>query len=114
MIVLTLAFVGCGGSGADESEPTGDESAAAASEGTLVAVQNGVGQATEAQIAAYPLDTCVVSGESLGSMGEPVDYFVEGELVRLCCDQCIDQVKEEPQKFLAKVAEASAGSSDTE
>lgn len=51
----------------------------------------------------YPLDTCVVSGEKLGSMGEPVDVVVGNRLVRLCCAGCEDQVRAEPDKYIEKL-----------
>ena len=37
---------------------------------------------------SYPLKTCVVSGEELGSMGEAVSYEHEGTVIRVCCDHC--------------------------
>ena len=39
----------------------------------------------KAQRASYPLRTCPVSGEELGSMGEPIDLLYGTRLVRLCC-----------------------------
>lgn len=54
----------------------------------------------------YPLDTCVVSGEKLGGMGEPVDYVYKNRLVRLCCSGCIDPFKKDPAKYLAKLNQA--------
>lgn len=51
----------------------------------------------------YPLSTCVVSGEKLGSMGEPYVFEYEGKKVKLCCDGCEDDFKKEPAKYLAKI-----------
>ena len=62
--------------------------------------------ASAAEIAAYPLTTCVVSGEELGSMGDPIDFMHDGKLIRLCCKGCIPDVKEDPDKFLAMLADA--------
>ena len=68
--------------------------------------------ATTAQT-AYPLDTCVVSGDKLdGDMGKPVDYIykVDGEpdrLVRLCCKMCIPKFKKDPAKYLKLIDEAA-------
>lgn len=53
--------------------------------------------------AAYPIDTCVVSGEKLGSMGEPVVLEHEGTTVKFCCKGCIDDFNAEPAKFIAKL-----------
>ncbi len=56
----------------------------------------------------YPLDTCVISGEKLGEgdMGEPIDYVVNGRLVRLCCKGCVRKVKADPAAAIAKVDRA--------
>jgi len=60
---------------------------------------------------AYPLDTCVVSGEKLGEMGTPIDYIYKQEgqpdrLVRFCCKGCLKDFKKDPAKFLAKIDQA--------
>lgn len=62
--------------------------------------------------AAYPLKTCLVSDEALGSMGDATGYVhrVAGQpdrVVFFCCDGCIDDFKKEPAKFLAKVDAAA-------
>ena len=51
----------------------------------------------------YPLEVCVVSGEQLGSMGEPVVYDHEGTTVKFCCKACIKDFKENPAPYLAKL-----------
>jgi len=51
----------------------------------------------------YPIKTCIVSGEALGSMGEPFKYVHEGTTVKFCCEGCLDEFKENPTKFLAKL-----------
>jgi hypothetical protein len=51
----------------------------------------------------YPLTTCVVSGEALGSMGDPVVLTHEGREVRLCCDSCIPKFNADPAKYLEKL-----------
>ncbi len=51
----------------------------------------------------YPLTTCVVSGEELGSMGEPLVFEYEGQEVQFCCAGCVDDFKKSPANFLAKV-----------
>ena len=59
-----------------------------------------------AQKAAYPLENCVVGGESLGSMGDPVEYVHEGRLVKFCCEGCIDDFKKDSTKYLAQLDQA--------
>ena len=63
--------------------------------------------------ASYPLKTCLVSDESLGSMGEAVGYVHReagkpDRVVFVCCEGCIDDFKKEPAKFLKKVDDAAA------
>lgn len=65
-------------------------------------------------LAAYPLKTCVVSGESLdgGEMGKPVNYIHKesgkpDRLVRFCCGGCIKDFKKNPAKYLKKIDEAA-------
>jgi hypothetical protein len=61
---------------------------------------------TAEQLAAakpYPLDTCLVAGEKLGEMGEPMVLVVGNQQVKLCCDACLPDLKENPAKFLAKL-----------
>jgi len=69
--------------------------------------------------AAYPLDTCVVSGDKLegGEMGDPVDFVYKQDgkpdrLVRFCCKNCIKDFKKDPAKFLKKIDDAAAAKGD--
>jgi YHS domain-containing protein len=54
----------------------------------------------------YPLTTCVVSGDKLGEMGDPVAYTYDGTEVQFCCPHCIDDFKKDPEKYLAQVRAA--------
>ncbi|GEM_PF-5223302 len=54
---------------------------------------------------AYTAETCVVSGEELGGMGEPVVALIGDQQVKLCCDHCVPDLKKNPAKFLTKVGE---------
>ena len=53
----------------------------------------------------WPLDTCAVSGEKLGSMGDAIVYDHDGRDVRFCCKACIGTFKKDPAKYL-KTADA--------
>lgn len=57
---------------------------------------------------SYPLQTCVISGEKLGSMGDPVKVTHEGTEVQLCCKNCIEDFKKDPAKYVKMVKEAAA------
>jgi len=59
----------------------------------------------------YPLKTCVISKEDLGTMGEPTDliYRAEGSpdrLVRFCCESCIKDFKKDPAAALKRIDDA--------
>ncbi|MHC4081076.1 MAG: hypothetical protein ACYSU2_07115 [Planctomycetota bacterium] len=54
----------------------------------------------EQQLPYYPVTTCVVSGEPLGSMGEPVNYVHNNRLMRLCCKGCLRALKNDPTAYL--------------
>ena len=51
----------------------------------------------------YPMTTCVVSGEPLGSMGEPVVIEHKGTTVKFCCDSCLPKFNKDPESYVAKV-----------
>ncbi len=51
----------------------------------------------------YPLDTCLVSGEKLGEMGEPYVIDHQGQQIKFCCKSCLPKFEKEPAKYLAKL-----------
>lgn len=51
----------------------------------------------------YALDTCVVSGAALGSMGDPVELVAGTKLVRFCCDSCLPKFRKNPSEYLSKL-----------
>jgi hypothetical protein len=51
----------------------------------------------------YPLKTCIVSGEELGSMGKPVSKVHEGQEVKFCCKSCIKKFDKDPTGHLKKI-----------
>jgi hypothetical protein len=53
----------------------------------------------------YPLDVCVVSGEELGSMGEPVVIVHEGRQIKFCCAECLPSFNKDPEKYLSKLSQ---------
>jgi hypothetical protein len=70
-------------------------------------------QPVDAKSGAYPLTTCVVSGDKLGDMGEPFAYVHKQEgkpdrTVLLCCKGCVKDFQKEPAKYLKLLDEAAA------
>jgi YHS domain-containing protein len=50
-------------------------------------------------------EVCPVSGEPLGSMGSPYKVTIQGQEVVLCCPGCETKIKNNPEKYLAKLSE---------
>lgn len=59
--------------------------------------------ATPAQDGA---NACPVSGEKLGSMGQPFVFTHAGQEVQLCCKACKSDFEAEPTKYLTPAAES--------
>lgn len=60
----------------------------------------------------YP-GMCFVSDDKLGEHGDPQDYIyrVAGKpdrLIRFCCNDCVKDFKENPDKFLKMIDQAKA------
>lgn len=68
---------------------------------------NTAASVTETSAKPYPLDTCIVSGEKLGSMGEPIIINHEGQEIKFCCDSCVPKFKKDPTKYLTKLNQAN-------
>lgn len=62
---------------------------------------------------SYPIDYCIVSGEKLGSMGDTIETTVQGRTVKLCCQMCKSKLNRDPEKYLAALDAAIAGSTDS-
>jgi hypothetical protein len=62
----------------------------------------------DAKAKAYPLDTCVVSGEKLGEMGDPFVFTHEGQEIKLCCKSCKKKFDKSPETYLKKLKDAPA------
>jgi hypothetical protein len=103
-VCLTLvAAVGCKKteeSSQSEAAPAVVQDASAASEPA----------AEKAVAAAGAVQTvCPVSGEELGSMGDPIIVTHAGQSVQLCCKSCVKTFNADPEKYLAKLNDPHAG-----
>jgi hypothetical protein len=70
------------------------------------------GQPSAAELAKakpYPLDWCVVSGETLGEMGTPVVKVYQGREVKFCCKNCVHDFEADMPRYLARLDSAAAG-----
>lgn len=64
----------------------------------------GASTAASGAVKPYALDVCIVSGEKLGSMGDPIVLVHQGQEVKFCCKSCKPDFEKEPAKFLTKLA----------
>lgn len=62
-----------------------------------------------AQVKPYPVDWCIVTGEKLGSMGDPITKNYQGQEVKFCCKYCIPEFEKTPATFLAMIDSAATG-----
>lgn len=70
--------------------------------------QCGSGGQGRTEEGSYPLKVCVVSGENLGSMGEPVEIDYQGTRVLLCCQGCAEKFQAEPEKYVTPLRPAGS------
>ena len=59
--------------------------------------------ALKAGVKAYPLDTCIVSDEKLGEMGDPVIKIYGDQEIKFCCKSCIKKFEKDQAKYLKKL-----------
>lgn len=61
---------------------------------------------TDPNAKPYPLKTCIVSNQELGSMGEPPRFTYKGQEIKLCCKGCEKKFHADADKYLEKIAAA--------
>ena len=60
---------------------------------------------TSATTKAYPLKTCLVTGEGFDH-GTPYTFVHEGQEIKLCCKDCQKDFAGNPAKYLSKLSPA--------
>lgn len=63
----------------------------------------GGGPTSPTGVKAYPLDTCIVTDNDLGSMGDEQRIVYKGQEIKFCCEPCVDKFRKNPEKFLQKI-----------
>ena len=71
--------------------------------GVLAVVANPTAEQLEGT-KPYLLETCATSDEKLGGMGEPLLLLIGDQQIKLCCEDCLPDVKADPAKILAGIA----------
>jgi YHS domain-containing protein len=74
--------------------------------GLAPAAEPKAGEPAKAGEDTYPLETCIVSGAKLGSMGEPFVYEHEGREIRFCCKGCVGRFLKDTAGYMKKMDDA--------
>ena len=72
-----------------------------AATGLLVASCASTGSTAAGGVKPYPKDTCIVTGNKLGSMGAVITQVHEGQEVKFCCKPCVKKFASNPAKYIA-------------
>ena len=59
------------------------------------------GSTTAGGTKPYPKDTCIVTGNKLGSMGPVITQVYQGQEVKFCCKPCVKKFDANPAKYIA-------------
>jgi hypothetical protein len=113
LLVFTASVLGCSGEqGSEPKATTTPPSAPPAAESPELSEEEAEIEAALANLSpadralAEQQQTCPVSGEPLGSMGTPLKVSVEGREVFVCCEGCVDELKDNFAKYEEKLPEA--------
>jgi len=116
-VVLAIVIVGCNRQPANDQNPSAlatsplkaESADSHAPKGTTAGeaspdVSSGLAElSVEDRELAAKQRICPVSGELLGAMGKPFKTTIKGKTVFLCCQGCEDDLKKNPDKYLAKL-----------
>jgi YHS domain-containing protein len=100
---LAIVISGCKPPAAKEQPVDASASKQTAAEASTKSLPGLAELSVEDRQLAEKQHVCPVSGEVLGLMGNPFKVSAEGKTVFLCCEGCLQQFKENPEKYLAKL-----------
>jgi Cu(I)/Ag(I) efflux system membrane fusion protein len=108
LLAALVVFAGCAKeeSKTPPATPKAEEQKtdSASAEKTAAELPDGLKELSPEDLAAVQKQkVCPVSGEELGAMGKPYKVTVKGQTVFLCCSGCEDDLKKDPDKYLAKL-----------
>lgn len=58
---------------------------------------------TSSAVKPYPLKTCIVTDNDLGSMGDEQRIVHNGQEIKFCCKPCIPKFRANPERYLKKL-----------
>lgn len=114
-IALSALFIGC--SAEQQSEPAATATATRPAQSPAGETSEGGEEQAEIKEALAKLSpedralaekqkTCPVTDEPLGSMGTPIKVTVEGREAFVCCEGCVEELKNNFAKYEEKLPEA--------
>jgi hypothetical protein len=59
--------------------------------------------ADTANVKRYTSDTCVVTDNKLGSMGDPITKVYGNQEVKFCCKPCVAKYEKNPGKYAKNI-----------
>jgi hypothetical protein len=86
------------------AEPKADSSESAATEEPKLSDAD--------QALADAQKVCPVTDEALGSMGSPIKVMLGDRAVFVCCEACIEELKANADKYLAKIDAAATANTE--
>lgn len=102
LVVAILLIAGC--SGDSSSKSASQPGASAENHTSNNTIPEGLALLSDAERAqAVKQRICPVSDEPLGSMGKPPKVTINGHDVYLCCAGCEEEMRKNPDKYLAKL-----------
>jgi YHS domain-containing protein len=104
MVVVVLGLIGAAWAG----DGCGGKNGGCKGKASCAAVgQHGAKDAkTEAGTIPYTMDKCIVSGEKLGGMGDPVVKVYDGREVKFCCNGCVSKFEKDKASYFTKMDDA--------
>lgn len=93
-------------SGGEEKAAASDEAEKADKKGERREKADKGGKEKSGKAKPYPLETCIVTDNKLGSMGDPVAFVHEGQEIKVCCAPCEKKFKLDPERYLKKLEES--------
>jgi len=103
-LVIGVLLWGCGQKTEQQAAPASQSKAVQQTAQTAQPAQT-----TPDAAKAYPINWCVVSGEELGQMGDPVVYNYQGRTIKFCCKNCVKIFEKAPARYMARLDSAAAG-----
>lgn len=107
LTVIVLAAVLVAGCGRQNGEQPGAQSPATTGTDAMPrdpGIEKALAQLSpEDRALAEQQEVCPVTGKPLGSMGKPIKVALAEQDVFVCCPGCVETVKENPEKYLAKL-----------